>query len=59
MARVSSMSAPMNPPIYKQITRHRLENPSLLSLAMIEVQSGQYLGVDDIVHLQNYYGRVV
>lgn len=53
------MSAPMNPPIYKQITRHRLENPSLLSLAMIEVQSGQYLGVDDIVHLQNYYGRVV
>ncbi|WP_413863579.1 hypothetical protein [Candidatus Aalborgicola defluviihabitans] len=26
---------------------------------MIEVQSGQYLGVDDIVHLQNYYGRVV
>ncbi|MFZ1607126.1 MAG: hypothetical protein WAT63_07630 [Rhodoferax sp.] len=26
---------------------------------MIEVQSGQDLGVDDIVHLQNYYGRVV
>jgi mannose-1-phosphate guanylyltransferase/mannose-6-phosphate isomerase len=39
--------------------RHRLENPGLLPLAMIEVQSGQYLGEDDIVRFEDKYGRVV
>jgi mannose-1-phosphate guanylyltransferase len=29
--------------------KHRLENPGLISLVMIEVQSGDYLGEDDIV----------
>ena len=38
--------------------RHRLENPGMLSLAMIEVQSGQYLGEDDIVRFEDNYGRV-
>jgi mannose-1-phosphate guanylyltransferase len=37
--------------------RHRLENPGLLDLMMIEVQSGEYLGEDDIVRFQDIYGR--
>ena len=38
--------------------RHRLENPGLLPLVMIEVQSGEYLGEDDIVRFEDNYGRV-
>jgi mannose-1-phosphate guanylyltransferase len=38
--------------------RHRLENPGKLDLVMIEVQSGEYLGEDDIVRFQDHYGRV-
>jgi mannose-1-phosphate guanylyltransferase / mannose-6-phosphate isomerase len=37
--------------------RHRLENPGMLDLVMIEVQSGDYLGEDDIVRFQDSYGR--
>ena len=37
--------------------KHRLENPGLLELVMIEVQSGQYLGEDDIVRMEDVYGR--
>ncbi|TCS38389.1 mannose-1-phosphate guanylyltransferase [Paucimonas lemoignei] len=37
--------------------KHRLENPGILDLVMIEVQSGQYLGEDDIVRFQDNYGR--
>jgi len=37
---------------------HRLENPGKLNLVMIEVQSGEYLGEDDIVRFQDVYGRV-
>lgn len=37
--------------------RHRLENPGLLDLVMIEVQSGEYLGEDDIVRFDDQYGR--
>ena len=37
--------------------KHRLANPGLLSLVMIEVQSGGYLGEDDIVRIQDNYGR--
>ena len=37
--------------------RHRLENPGLLELVMIEVQSGDYLGEDDIVRFSDQYGR--
>lgn len=37
--------------------RHRLENPGLLELVMIEVQSGEYLGEDDIVRFDDVYGR--
>lgn len=37
--------------------RHRLENPGKLPLEMIEVQSGSYLGEDDIVRFEDGYGR--
>ena len=37
--------------------KHRLENPGVLDLVMIEVQSGEYLGEDDIVRFQDHYGR--
>lgn len=38
--------------------RHRLRNPGLVDLVLIEVQSGEYLGEDDIVRLDDQYGRV-
>ena len=38
-------------------TRHRLENPGCVLLELIEVQSGSYLGEDDIVRFQDIYGR--
>jgi mannose-1-phosphate guanylyltransferase/mannose-6-phosphate isomerase len=38
-------------------TRHRLENPGKLPLEMVEVQSGSYLGEDDIVRFEDTYGR--
>ncbi|MEK8020653.1 MAG: mannose-1-phosphate guanylyltransferase/mannose-6-phosphate isomerase, partial [Candidatus Parabeggiatoa sp.] len=37
--------------------KHRLENPGKLPLEMIEVQSGSYLGEDDIVRYEDVYGR--
>ncbi len=36
---------------------HRLHNPGKMELEMIEVQSGSYLGEDDIVRLEDNYGR--
>ncbi|WP_430462253.1 mannose-1-phosphate guanylyltransferase/mannose-6-phosphate isomerase [Thalassolituus sp. LLYu03] len=36
---------------------HCLENPGVIELEMIEVQSGSYLGEDDIVRLKDQYGR--
>lgn len=38
-------------------TSHRLENPGRIPLHLIEVQSGSYLGEDDIVRLQDDYRR--
>lgn len=38
-------------------TVHRLENPGVVPLEIIEVQSGTYLGEDDIVRFQDHYGR--
>lgn len=40
-------------------TPHRLVNPGTIALVMIEVQSGEYLGEDDIVRFDDQYGRVV
>jgi mannose-1-phosphate guanylyltransferase/mannose-6-phosphate isomerase len=37
--------------------KHRLENPGLLPLEVIEVQIGEYLGEDDIVRFQDDFGR--
>lgn len=38
-------------------TLHRLENPGKVPLEIIEVQSGTYLGEDDIVRYEDTYGR--
>ncbi len=40
-------------------TTHRLENPGIVPLEIIEVQSGAYLGEDDIVRFHDNYGRSV
>ena len=37
---------------------HSLENPGMLPLELVEVQSGSYLGEDDIVRFEDRYGRV-
>jgi len=37
--------------------QHRLENPGSIPLELIEVQSGPYLGEDDIVRFEDVYGR--
>lgn len=38
-------------------TPHRLSNPGRIDCVMIEVQSGDYVGEDDIVRLEDHYGR--
>ena len=38
-------------------TTHRLENPGKVPLHLVEVQSGSYLGEDDIVRFEDTYGR--
>jgi mannose-1-phosphate guanylyltransferase/mannose-6-phosphate isomerase len=38
-------------------TLHRLENPGKVSLEIIEVQNGEYLGEDDIIRTDDRYGR--
>jgi mannose-1-phosphate guanylyltransferase/mannose-6-phosphate isomerase len=38
-------------------TLHRLENPGKVALEMIEVQNGEYVGEDDIVRIDDTYGR--
>jgi mannose-1-phosphate guanylyltransferase len=37
--------------------KHRLQNPGVIDLVLIEVQSGDYLGEDDIVRFEDIYGR--
>ena len=39
-------------------TVHALENPGLIPIHLIEVQTGGYLGEDDIVRLEDRYGRI-
>jgi mannose-1-phosphate guanylyltransferase / mannose-6-phosphate isomerase len=49
-----------NQSTYKPVGElHRLENPGKLPLEMIEVQSGSYLGEDDIERFDDCYGRRV
>jgi mannose-6-phosphate isomerase len=40
-----------------QCTNHRLENPGVIPLILIEVQNGEYLGEDDIIRFQDDYAR--
>jgi mannose-6-phosphate isomerase-like protein (cupin superfamily) len=37
--------------------KHRMENPGKIPLELIEIQSGAYLGEDDIVRFEDHYGR--
>jgi mannose-1-phosphate guanylyltransferase / mannose-6-phosphate isomerase len=47
-----------NESVYVPIgTPHRLENPGKIDLELIEVQTGSYLGEDDIERLQDDYNR--
>ena len=39
-------------------TQHRMENPGVIPLEIIEIQTGSYLGEDDIVRFDDTYGRV-
>jgi len=38
--------------------KHRMENSGILPLVLIEVQSGEYLGEDDIIRYDDIYHRV-
>jgi mannose-6-phosphate isomerase-like protein (cupin superfamily) len=38
--------------------KHRLENPGKVPLSIIEVQTGGYLGEDDIIRFEDRYGRL-
>ena len=37
---------------------HRVENPGIVPLEIIEVQVGEYLGEDDIIRFEDVYGRL-
>ena len=39
-------------------SKHRLSNPGKTPLVLIEVQSGVYLGEDDIIRFEDIYGRI-
>ena len=39
-------------------TDHRIENPTATELVFVEVQHGEYFGEDDILRLEDDYGRV-
>jgi mannose-1-phosphate guanylyltransferase/mannose-6-phosphate isomerase len=53
---VYELQAGMSTGIPKE-TPHRLENPGQVPLEIIEIQNGSYLGEDDIVRLQDDFGR--
>jgi mannose-1-phosphate guanylyltransferase / mannose-6-phosphate isomerase len=47
-----------NESVYVPIgSQHRLENPGKIDLELIEVQTGSYLGEDDIERIQDDYNR--
>ena len=50
-------SVQYTPPDAAGIARLTLANPGKLPLEIIEVQSGSYLGEDDIVRFEDTYGR--
>ena len=38
-------------------SKHRLENPGLVPMLLVEVQTGSYLGEDDIIRYEDIYNR--
>ena len=38
--------------------KHRFSNPGKILLTIVEIQSGDYIGEDDIVRFEDLYGRV-
>lgn len=40
-----------------QCETHRLENPGVIPLVIIQVETGEYLGDDDIIRFNDYYAR--
>jgi mannose-6-phosphate isomerase-like protein (cupin superfamily) len=48
----------MNQPIIPIVTIYSLENSGVLTLELIEVQTGGYLGKDVIIRLEDRYGRI-
>ncbi|MEO8325701.1 MAG: mannose-1-phosphate guanylyltransferase/mannose-6-phosphate isomerase [Nitrospirota bacterium] len=54
---VYDLQAGMSTGIAKEVP-HRLENPGRIPLEIIEIQNGPYLGEDDIVRLQDDFGRL-
>ena len=45
----------VDPPLISKVARHRLENPGEAPLDLVEVQTGDYLGEDDIVRFDDAY----
>lgn len=41
-----------------KLSKHQVKNTSLESLVFIEIQTGEYFGEDDIVRLEDSYGRI-
>ena len=39
-------------------SKHRLSNPGKIPLLIIEIQSGSYVGEDDIIRFEDIYGRI-
>ena len=39
-------------------SKHRLSNPGKIPLLIIEIQSGSYIGEDDIIRFEDFYGRI-
>ena len=51
------LTLPLVDLIWQAQSVHRLANPGTIPLEIIEVQSGSYLGEDDIVRVEDTYGR--
>lgn len=61
IVQIGDVHHPVGPGMYKYIPvekEHRLTNTGQETLVLIEVQIGEYLGEDDIVRIEDIYGRV-
>ena len=57
LATRCSCTMKTSPPTFPSAPCSRLKNPGMIPLVIIEIQSGTYLGEDDIVRLEDSYGR--